>query len=370
MTNNITAREAAEVIGSLIDCPFESKGNHKKLLRVLSIVNSYVWKKGIWPGMTAQFKVRLNNKTGELITPHGYNVLLKVNVDGKPTSLGDEYFKFHQNGNGSLDECCGQNWSTKVIDLGYSPVIVQPNDPNACDCYHVAVSTDGNPNLEDGVPVSLVKGYHVEGDQEPEKVIHTRKTDKDLRLIGNPCKCEPVALTSISSEEIIEGVEFPLNGNFVLYDDLCWGRVSGISKPVTDCAVDYWAVHSVTKNFFRIARLEPNETNSSYRRYKVPEQCCSYACVHGLFKISSPAPLGTFSQQLVFGDHECLIALSKAVDFLYYKNNSEASLPFFLRGLQCLEENYREEKGAQEHPIEYALEGIEHITNTNVFDGY
>jgi len=370
MTNNITAKEAAQVIGSFIDCSYESSGNHAKLLRVLSLVNGYVWKKGIWPGMTAQFNVRLDRRTGQIITPHGYNVLLKVNISGEPISMGDEYFKFHQNGRGSLDECCGQNWSTRVIDLGYSPVLVQPNDPAACDCYHVGVSTDGNPDLTKDIEVSLVKGYHVEGDQEPEKVIYTSRLDTDLRLLASPCQCQPAELTSVTGEEIIEGVEFPINGKMIIFDDLCWGRVSGISKPVTNCPVDYWSVNSVTGNFFRIARLEPNETNSSYRRYKVPDQCCEYPNVLGLFKVSAPTPLVTFSQQLVFGDHECLISLSKAIDFLYYKNDADASAPFFARGLQCLEENYREEKGAQETSIEYQVEEVAHIYDTNLYDGY
>lgn len=370
MTHTITAGEAAKIIDTFIGCSYDNEGNHDKIMRVLSLVNGYVWKKGIWPGMTAQFSVRVNRRTGEIITPHGYNVLLKVNVNGDPNSLGDQYFKFHQNGNGSLDECCGQNWSTKVIDLGYSPVLVQPNYLKDCDCYHIGVSTDGNPDTSNDIPVSLVKGYHIEGEQEPEKQIYTRKTETDLRLVSGPCQCQPEQLLSLSTDELIEGVEFPLNGNMVIYDDLCWGRVSGISKPITDCAVDYWSVHSQTKKFFRIARLEPNETNSSYRRYQVPEQCCSYSCVHGLFKISAPTPISSFSQQLVFGDEECLLSLSKAVEFLYYKDNVELATPFFARGLQCLEENYREDKGAQETSIEYSMNEVIDREEVNIYDGY
>jgi len=370
--NTMTAGQAAQIIDTFVSSNYENAGEKRKLLSILSLVNSYAWKKGVWPGMTAQFKVRVNSKTKEIITPHGYSNLLKVNTNNFPTTVRDQFFQFHQNGYGSIEECCSRNWSADVINLGSQPVIIQPSalseDADGCDGrIKIAVSSDGDVS---DTEETIVQGYHMTVLDEPEKRIYTRRVARDRVSVGNVCACEPITTQYVSSDERVDGVIYPINGCMVVMDDIYWGRVSSINKGVTKAAVDYFALNTVTDKFIRIARLEPNETNSEYRRYRVPDVCGESPCVYGLFKKNEPTKLSEYSEEMIIGDEEAIISLAMGMEALYFQKDPQTASFFLQRGIQSLSETVDQREGPEESPVEYGTDHIPDEIPGCVMDGY
>lgn len=361
--NQITARKAMELVAPFVDLVGNDKGSRDKLLRILSLANQYAWKKGRWLGMTKEFHVRVNSLSREIVTPDGYDTLLKANLDARPVELRGENYQFHKNGNGSLDECCGRNWSGNVTYVGESAVLVQPYNPETCECclpdcgcYRLAVAAE-NPVEGDANKHVLVKGTHPALLNEPEKKILSYRSKPTVEDANCRYDCTPIKLNEkVFSEglETVEGVHFQIKDSFVIMDDICWGRVEYIEKPVTEVYVSVYAVRPDDK-FFRIARLAPNQTVSSYKRYRVPEGCCNHPCVHGLFKVSEPATLERETQHLLIGDEEAIIALSMGINELYFRQAPEKSVPYLQRGIMCLEEQSVESEGERVEAIEVSV---------------
>lgn len=369
--NTMTAGQAAQIIDTFVGENFENEGNKRKLLTILSLVNSFAWKKGVWPGMTAQFKVRVNARTKEIITPHGYSNMLKVNINSFPVITRNQFFQFHQNGYGSIEECCSKNWSSDVINLGSSPVMVQPHDlyedTDYCSSIKIAVSSDGNVDKDEE---TLVQGYHVPTSDEPEKRISTQRVRRTRGGLGNVCNCEPITTQNINEEERVDGVVYPINGCMIVMDDIYWGRISSISKNPTSSAVDYFALNDYDKKFIRIARLEPNETNSEYRRYRVPDVCGNTGCVYGLFKKDEPPRLREYTEQMLIGDEEAIISLAMGMDAMYFQKDANMASVFLQRGIQSLTETVDQREGSESSPVEFSMDWIPDEIPGVVMDGY
>lgn len=347
----IPVRAAAELVGPHVKISVGNGALDPKLMRILSLVNAYAWKKGVWVGQTAQFTVPVNGTTGEIVCPPDYNVLLKININSKPTPLRNQQYEFHRNGTGSKTECCGDGWSNQVVFQGVSPVFRQPRRdescqccPQDCGCYRIAVSCDGIPCTDDGLV--HVKGYHERVENRPEKKVYSH-----VKRTTNHCVVRRGSEEPASDEELIEGVRFPIKDSFVVIEDVCWSRITEITKTISDHHVDVWAVNDEDR-FFHVARLEPHQLNSEYRRYLVPTICQNAPCVHGLFKRTKPHSIVSEAQSLIFDDEEALIAMAMGVNKMFFNDDVEGAVPFLARGISCLNEIAVETEGMTDTPLE------------------
>lgn len=347
------AEEAAKLIAPYVGLRVETDSD--ELFQILTLVQSKAWKMGVYKGMVRDFNVNtrtriVNGKERKyIITPHGFEIMLGVNLDGKPAPIHDNYFQFNNNGNGSMTDCCGCNWSEGVIDLGEFPTLFQPCENTCCcgerDCNSASIGVVSYNCFEDQCHQSqehvLVKGLNY-----LDNPVFTYEDSDPYDPSNDRCRSiDPRKVT----RKAIEGDRFPIKRKLVVHKNIKWSRIDSISKGHTVYPVEVFRVCGNDTDL--LARIEPYQKQSRYRIYELPDCCGSPSCVHGLFKIGKPDPIVHGSQAMIVDDSEALIALGKSFDLTYTKQNVELGEAFLAKGIKSLDDEVKMNRSNSRVPM-------------------
>lgn len=352
----MTVEEAAQYIAPFVKLTWPK--DRDRLYNILHLAQSRAWKEGKWYGMTREYSVYAA-EDNTVITPPGYDVLLKVNLNTAPVSLRDQHFQFHRNGNGSVTECCGKNWTSSVYDLGPSPVLFQPYKDTTCpDCYDdtpcvrigvksLGCETDASITITGFYPNACMELCKKNEHGQQARVYTYEKTTKAGTTEICGCGKEE---EGGEDKKVKNGATIPLTAEISLLD-IYWGRIESIAKTVTKAPVEVYAFYGDSQVKL-IARLEPWQTQTHYKKYKLPEQCSGAPCIHGLFKMSQPERINNDSQLMIISEDEALLLLAKGINMTYYEDDDVNGERFILRGIKALEDQLTEQSTSAEIPIQ------------------
>jgi len=328
---------ASQVAGYVQKCYPADK---EDIFSLLTLVQDTIWKLGKFHNSTAYFHVNVH-RDGTIVTPNSYNVLLGININSKPVPIKDQSFLFHQNGPGSsmVDKVCSGLYQN-AYDLGESPVLFQPTDKN-CRCgscgdvpRNIKVKTPSEGYVSNQ-QYSIVSGLDHKGNN-----IYTYETQDSEGQIET-CLC-----TESQDEEdysVIEGVRYPIFHEGVTRCNVPFTRINNIIKTPTPVPVEYYVVGKEGCETL-IARMEPNQIVSKYRRYQLDTRCRNLSCVLGLFKRSEPDPVTYENQVFISRNMQAIISLCIAMDFKYNKTNPGAAVPYLNDALAQLNAELKENK--------------------------
>lgn len=337
---------AGEKIAKFIDRSWPN--DKKEIFNILRLGINKAWQQGKWIGMTAEFEVKIQKDSfgqNYIIAPPTHPILLAINVDGKPRTLRDKYFMFHRNGDGHIRNRKGCKWNQQVYDLGAVPVF-NKNNINFCKGVTIGVRSIGPAGPNEKIVIS--------GSYEDGKKIYTYEAGN----FGKACGCE-------SSEETVEtvsGVSLDINQNFNYISNIQFTDISNIYKTVTRSPIEVIALTD-DGNGYSIARLEPNQRFSKYRKYLIPDDICNQESVHGLFKISQQEEIVSLSDPLMISNEEALICFSKGIHQMYYKDQTELGAQFILQGIAILEKEKQEEESPTSFGIQVECLGVDDLPN-------
>ena len=361
MSKYITAGEAAELI-----CPFiglNPDNNEEELFLILSLIQTKAWKMGTFRGMVKDFNVNIRRKTingkekAYIITPHGFEIMLGVNLDGKPAPIHDNYFQFNPNGEGSMTDCCGCNWSEGVVDVGEFPTLFQPCENRCCcgslDCQSAnigVVSYGCSDRCRDNMESVTVNGLSHLGNP-----IYTYEPENPYLQSAQSCRCVSPDSNNDPQKRVISGDRFPITEKLVVHKNIKWSRIESIRKGYSDAPVEVFTVCGNSTEL--LARLEPYQKASRYRIYELPDCCCNHQCVHGLFKIGKPERIQHKDQPMIIDDEEAIIAMSKSFDLTYNKEKIVEGEAFLQKGMKNLDDELRSNRSNARTPV--IVEGVE-----------
>lgn len=350
--SNHTAGYMADKIAPFVDLCYPQ--NSDEMFQLLTLVQNEIWMSGKFHDSTRWYYCA-TYPDGTIKTPHGYNILLGIDVNGKPQDIRDEIFLFHMNGPGDVMAYNSKTFDRGVYDLGTSPVLFQPTDRNKCSCckmdtrakFLYVVSdkcTKKEPFLNTVVSGLDCKGAFIYS--------YEKSTKSGIKV----CQCEQ----SLETEgvEVIHGVKYPITGNRFTYKNIKYSEITNIIKEPTQTPVEYWSVDE-KGNGFLIARLEPNEVLSSYRTYRIPTKCNKNKCVLGLFKRSKPQEIVDANQILITSNYNALLSLCIGVDFKYNKKKVQSAVPYIQDAFALLNADLKEHKSNSQSPLQ-----IEHKPGT------
>ncbi len=334
----------AEIAGELVSKFIERSwpSDRKDIYEILRIGLNKAWSEGRWLGMSKEFFVNVyKDESGQnyFMGPQSHPILLAVNVLGKPATVRDSYFMFHKNGYGDIRDTPGCSWNQDIYDIGSLPYF-NKNNINFSTGVQIGVRPLGAPGPNESVYVS---GSYGNGNR-----IYTYKNAQ----YGNCCACEA------KTDEVdgINGIELKLKPNeFTYICNIQFTDILSITKSITRTPVEVIAIDAVG-NGHLIARLEPNQRFSSYRKYLVPNDLCNVNCLHAIFKIAQQEKIASGTDNIIISNEEALISLAKCVQYIYYKEQLEVGANYFLQAITCLEKEKREEESQSSSPIQ--VEGI------------
>ncbi len=340
----------AEIAGELI-APFIDKrwpNDRKKVWEVLRLGINKAWQEGKWLGMTAEFYVPI--KTGRdgqkyIITPQSHPILLAINGLNQSISIRDKYFMFHRNGYGDVRNSPSCNWNTDVYDLGATSYFDESNVDFASG-VKVGVRPIGKAGTNEFVNIN---GLYTDG----ERVFTYQSTE-----LGKTCGC------TVKSDDIdtVNGVKLKIIDGFNYISNINFSEITSITKSLTGTPVEVIVIDKFN-NGHRIARLNPNQRFSKYRKYLVPNQMCGRTCLHVICKISQQEVISNATDELMITNEEALISLAKGINNIYYKEQTEAGANYILSALSVLEKEKREEESPNEFPIQVDVDSYSDLPN-------
>lgn len=332
----MNAEQICKMTADIIGMSYPS--DKDKMFFLCRMANHEIWKQGRWHGMIKEFYVntRLDSDGNRFITsPNGYNILLGVNLDSRPTRITNHWFQFHRNGNGSVSKGSGWNFTGSVMDMGKSPVIEQPR-------YRSLIES----GKQD--PVYLLVRSRGQEDEKANVIISGENNGQTHYSYNNAAKNNIVrSLNNTNESQIIQvepkyGVEFKLTNKFLLCDNISWTHITSIQKTITNNPVDVYAVHDSGESYL-IATLAPHQRETNYRNYMLPrEQCKDFQCVHAMFKMSEPDGIEFPTQQMVTDNVTALIDMMMGMDLKYFKKDLNAASIYILSAVKALEDSTRE----------------------------
>lgn len=333
------AQEAAEFVARFIDKSYPQ--DREEIYEIITLALNRAWNEGKWLGMTAEFFVPIetdNSGNNFIIAPTSHPILLAVNVNGSPdVSIRDNYFQFHKNGMGSIVNSNDCRWTQDVTDVGSVPIINKHNI-NFSEGVRIGVRSLGVVGEDEEV--------HVDGRNEVGDNVYTYIK----RDMGTPCEC---VLESDREKRIetVSGVRIKIKDGFHYISNALFYDIKSISKTATTAPVEVIAI-DCNNNATVIARMEPGQRKSKYRKYTVPTNLCKGKCIHGLFKIAKQERIANDTEQLILSNLEAIMAFTKGIYMLYYKENLEVGSSFILNGITILEKERREEESPSEFPVQ------------------
>jgi len=340
----LTAKQGAQLIAPHVE---KSWPEHKSdLYRILRLALNYAWNEGKWYGMSREYFVAV--KTGDphdyFIGPNGFDVLMAVNASGTPRLTRGVEFQFHKNGYGSITKEGDCAWFEDVMDCGEGPLLQQLNIESMIGVRSLGPET-GNVSVK-------IRGRYADGNP-----VYTFVADKINSQ--ETCGC----ISSTNDEDIIktiDGLEIPITEKFTYISNICFKSIESITKDVTVNPVEVIAINGNGEGKM-LARLEPYEVNSRYRKYIAPVGAICNGSVHALFKISPQAEINNESQPLIISNEEAIIALAMGIHKVYYTQEQTVGQNFLLRGINALEKQKREEEVNSNSPIQVTGLGVDDI---------
>lgn len=317
----LTASEAIRQIAPFVGLDVDN--DRERLFLYLTFAQKMAWKAGTYKGFMREFDVATYEVNGHrfLKTPHGYNVLMGINLNTKPTQIQDSYFQFHHNSMGSLTD-------ERVLSF-----------VNYALAYREYATMLG-PNLL--MRKEAFKVLAIAMEQETDK----RTIIGGIDVEGNP-------IMSSVDGNTIDGTRVLLEHNIAkLVDDYWYADVSHISKDQTNGPVNYYANYE-SGDTVHIARLEAFQTNSMYRIYQVPKSVECGCSAHCLFKISEPDPIVSESQRLIIDDMEALLSLCMGMDQSYDKKDLNLGESFIGKGIMSLDRELKSASSPVAPSIQY-----------------
>lgn len=329
----------AGVAGSLVSRFIDKQwpADKRDVFDILKLAVNKAWQEGKWLGMTAEFFVPIEKDASGLsyiIAPQSHPILLACNTDNKHTTIRDNYFSFHKNGNGDVKNSPGCRWNPDVYDIGYIPTLIQ-KDLDYSKGVKIGVRSVGSVGPNEKV---IISGNYKDG----EKVYTYRKTD-----FGAPCGCKGRE----ESVESINGISLDISEKFNYIDNINFASISSIYKTTTRSPIEVIAIDH-NGNGFLIARIEPNQKFSAYRKYVVPNHLCNDKCIHGIFKISQQDDIISESDAIFIKNPEALICFCKGIYQIYYKEQPDIGAQYIFQGITILDKEKREEESPNQFPIQ------------------
>lgn len=353
-----TVGQIAEFIAPYIGAVYPN--DTQRIFEILSLTQRKIWESGKFLNSTKWFYVNVNSNN-EIITPHGYNILLACNVNFKPLRINDNYFLFHKNGAG--DSILTDKYNQDIMFLGSSPVIRQPNErfcnpclvDDECKKYILAVESSCCIKINGRFPKTRVSAIGGNGKQI---FTYFKQDTGDV-----PCICG--TNEELPSEiETIEGIEFPICGKKVVAECIEISEIYNIIKEPTLSNVKYYAINKNTRNGFLLAELGPYDIMSEYNRWKVLGSCVKLGCILGLFKKSKPAEIVDPNQIFITDNKNAILNLAQSVYEANEKKNFAAADQFERRGLLSLSNEIREGKP---HNNQIQIDSMKDHTKLPVF---
>ena len=331
---------AAKLVAGKIEKQWPA--DKEKIYEILRLACNKAWQQGKWFGMTAEFYSRvMKDCDGNyfFISPISHPVLLAMNsLHSQGVNIRDHYFMFHKNGYGDIRKTPGCDWNQDVYDLGEVPYIDKNNINFDCG-IKIGVRPLGP--FREGELVNI-NGSYSDGNQ-----IYTYKDSRYPKICG--CSVDS------SSVDTIKGVELEVKQGFHYINNINFSSITSISKTVTMSPIEVIAINGDGKAT-PIARLEPNQKESKFRKYLVPSNFRSRPIIHGIFKIAQQGEILSPTDELIIKSEEAIISLAKGIHLMYYKDEPEAGASYILQGLAVLENEKREQDSSQGFPIQ--VEGV------------
>jgi hypothetical protein len=241
----------------------------------------------------------------------------------------------------------GRKLNTDVFDLGESPVIFQPTKQDGCYCICddreakvVSVAVPGCTYYNSSVS-TIVSGLDCNGKQiySYEKTDETGKTET--------CQCDEK--TSQEGINVLRGVKYPISSNPVMYKGVTFSTIDNIIKEPTVVPVEYRFVDRHGRAYL-MARLEPHQIISRYRRYRLPQSCCKKKCILGLFKVSKPDRIIDRNQVMLSSNEQAIISMAIGMDEKYNNKDMNKGLAYIAEGIGHLNAELRESQSASQQP--------------------
>jgi hypothetical protein len=330
------AKQAGQMVAKFIEKSWPN--DREEVYEILTLALNRAWNEGKWLGMTAEFFVPYEEGPGGdkfIIAPTSHPILLAVNVNGKPTTIRDNYFAFHKNGMGTIINNSECKWSQDVTDYGTIPIINKNNINFKCG-VRIGVRALGSHGEGESI---IIGGQNVSGG-----AVYTYKQS----TFGSPCGCRYNPQERV---ETIKGIELEVRDGFHYISNVLFYDIKSIAKTITRSPIEVIAI-DIDGNATVIARMEPNQTESKYRKYLIPHNICKGHCIHGLFKIAQQDHIVNDSETLIINNMEAIMAFTMGVYMLYYKQNAEAGAGYILTGITILEKQRREEDSPSEFPVQ------------------
>lgn len=313
LTAEKVARDAAPFLG------LSYENDRDRLFLYLSMAQKKAWSTGIYKGHLKSFDVETYEVNGHryIKTPHGFNVLMGLNLEYEPAPIMEGYFRFHHNGPGSNDQCF-RDYGLSYYEFA---TLQGPQINNPCDRFKLGVL-----NTFDATGHVCVTG---------------------LNELGHP-------VNTVSDGVSVDGVKFNFNGQHAMQqvENITWSQITGITKSPTIGPVEIYSIKNNDPKL--IARLEPNQLRSLYRVYELPKSLCGCrGAVHGLFKVSEPEDISRPTDQLIVDDFESLLNLMMSVDQGFNTKDLNLSQAFMAKGISGLAEEERAGKGPTVAPPQF-----------------
>ena len=332
MADYLTAEEAAKFVAPFVGLSYEA--DRDKLFTYLHLAERKAWKQGTYKGFLKEFDCKIFDVNGKwfIKTPHGYDVLMGVNINCAPVHIKDSYFQFHHNSAGSLKNDCALSFTELALDYIESPTTLGPEFLSDKTPFRIGIKSTA---VEDDGAFLTVDGLDHE-----EKPIYSYPD-----VEGEP----------------VHGLQIKLSHKEVIaVDNVMFSSITNISKQVTNGRVEVYRLSDDYQCVDLIAEIQPNQKRSKYRMYQVPKWDCECMTVHCLFKVAEPEFLAHPTQKLIIEDREAILSLTMSLDETYDKKNIEVGETLLTKGIINLDTDLNSSKANSVYPVQYVgLDGEE-----------
>ena len=332
ITLSILVSQVVKKVAGRVD----SSVDDDDLMELISFADASLWSAGKWWG--SEREVNINAYGGMIAMPPGYGHMIGVNLNGQPSLITGRNHQWHLNGPGSSENY----WDYNVLDLGEHPTSQDLRQPTK-----IGVSL-ANPN--DNSAEVIISGSDMLGRKIISEEV-TRSKEQCGELV----------------ESTIYGVKLKVEKGKINITSHLFSDIDGIYKNATLGHVDIWAVYGESIGVDHLATLEPGMTSSGIRRYRLPDTCSGYQCVHALVKVDEPGEIVSRNQAIVTPSINAIVYEVIAQDFLLNKKDVAMSEQFHALALRQLDQHLAEKRGHQATTIQMSGPGIEDQTDYGLY---
>jgi hypothetical protein len=331
-SSTMTAEMAGEIIAPYVE---KSWPNDEDIIyNILDLVQETIWKAGLFEGST-KWAVVKTRQDGTVVTPHCYPILIGAKTGHCKFDIKDSYFSIHENGP-LRDPDESASFSKAIQFVGAYPTLINHiNDARLSKkFYKLGVIAECLPP-SGSPPLTVISANGKDG----RRIFTYRFSESnDPEIIDDEEVLRDLGPDDISMNEgILEGIIYPITSKLITYDNVVISEIYNITKDPSLSRVDYYAFDlsdTCCKRGVLIASLDPFQTVSKYSVYKVVDKCVSNGKIFGLFKKDRPEKIINKSQLILTNSRIGLIALSKAMQYMYFKDNVDKGNVFLQKGLE------------------------------------